>query len=88
MVRINVARESQPFDPFSVAVWVPACVKVNPFQMYGNSLLHILMLELLLRLGVTVRFKVASESQPFSAFNVTVWVPACVNVNPFQIYGN
>ena len=38
--------------------------------------------------GVTVRFNVATESQPAELVKVSTCVPALVNVKLFQVYGS
>ena len=42
-------------------------VKVNPFQVYGNSVSHIVMSVVLVGVGSTVKFNVARLSQPVTA---------------------
>ena len=67
-VKFNVASESHPVTALvSVAVWLSVVVNVNPFQVYGNSVSHIVMSVVLVKVGFTVRFNVASESHPVTA---------------------
>ena len=40
------------------------------------------------KFGLTVKFKVATESQPATVINVTEYVPAIVYVLPFHEYGS
>ena len=42
-------------------------VNVRPFQVYGSSVSHIVISVVLVKVGSTVRFNVASESQPVTA---------------------
>ena len=64
-VRFNVVNESHPVTKLvSVAVWLPPTAKLKPFQVYGNSVSHIVMSVVLVSVGSTVRFNVASESHP------------------------
>ena len=50
---------------------------------------HIVMSVVLVSVGSTVRFNVASESQPVTALvRVAVWLSVVVNVSPFQVYGS
>ena len=85
-VRFNVASESQPVTALvSVAVWLSVVVNVNPFQVYGSSVSQMVMSVVLVRVGSTVRFNVANESQPVTALvSVAVWLSVVVNVSPFQ----
>ena len=89
-VRFNVARESHPVTALvSVAVWLSVVVNVNPFQVYGNSVSQIVISVVLVKVGSTVKFNVASESHPVTALvSVAVWLSVVVNVSPFQVYGN
>ncbi len=43
------------------------------------------MFVVLVTTGLTVKFKVATESQPAELVSVAVWLPAALNVNPFQL---
>ena len=64
-VKFNVASESQPVTTLvSVAVWLCVVVNVNPFQVYGSSVSQMVMSVVLVSVGSTVKFNVASESQP------------------------
>ena len=42
-------------------------VNVRPFQVYGNSVSQIVMSVVLVKVGFTVKFNVASESHPVTA---------------------
>ena len=43
----------------------------------------------LVKVGSTVRFNVARESQPVTALvSVAVWLSVIVKVSPFQVYGS
>jgi hypothetical protein len=64
IVRFSVAKLSQPPLVFRVAVWVPAALKVNPFQLYGSFAEQILRLIAEVMGGAIVRFSVARLSQP------------------------
>jgi len=46
------------------------------------------VLVVLVRVGLTVRFRVAMESQPAALVRLAVYVPAALIVCPFQLYGN
>ncbi len=46
------------------------------------------MFVVLVTVGVTVRFNVATESQPDPLVKVSTCVPALVNVKLFQVYGS
>ena len=87
-VKFNVASESQPADDVSVAVCEPAAVNVKPFHEYGSRLSHIVIAVVLVTSGFTVKFKVASESQPADDVSVAVCEPAAENVKPFHEYGS
>ena len=63
-VRFSVATESQPATLVRFAVNVPAAFIVCPFQLYGSWFAHIVVLVVLVRVAVTVKFSVAIESQP------------------------
>ena len=63
--KFNVASESHPVTALvRVAVWLSVAVNVNPFQVYGSSVSHMVMSVVLVSVGSTVRFNVASESHP------------------------
>ena len=62
-VNINVATESQPLALLSLAVYVPAAVMLCPFQVYGNWLLQIVVLVVLVTAGLTVRLEVGRVGQ-------------------------
>ena len=63
-VRFKVATESQPAALVRLAVYVPAALMVCPFQLYGNWLVQMVVLVVLVSVAVTVRLRVAIESQP------------------------
>ena len=42
-------------------------MNVNPFQVYGSSVSHIVISVVLVSVGFTVRFNVANESHPVTA---------------------
>ena len=85
-VRFNVASESHPVNALvSVAVWLPPTAKLKPFQVYGSSVSHIVRSVVLVSVGSTVRFNVASESHPVPALvSVAVWLPPTAKLKPFQ----
>ncbi len=87
-VRFNVATESQPAAFVKVTDCEPAALKVNPFQLYGNWASQIVMFVVEVTDGLTVRFNVATESQPAAFVKVTDCEPAALKVKPFQVYGN
>ncbi len=87
-VKFSVAIESQPTELVSVSFIDPAAVNILPFQVYGNDDGQMLVFVVLVTTELTVKFNVATESQPTEFANVSVKVPAVVNVLPFQVYGN
>ena len=42
-------------------------MNVNPFQVYGSSVSHMVISVVLVKVGSTVKFNVASESHPVTA---------------------
>jgi hypothetical protein len=78
--RFNVATESQPLTLVRLAVYVPAALIVWPFQEYGNWLLQIVVLVVLVSVELTVKFRVATESQPLAEIKLAVYVPAALIV--------
>ena len=67
-VKFNVAKLSHPVTALvSVAVWLSVPLNVRPFQVYGNSVSHIVISVVLVIVGSTFRFNVASESHPVTA---------------------
>ena len=84
-IRLREAMESQPAIDLRFAVYVPAALMLCPFQLYGNWLVQIVVLVVLVNVGVTVRFKVAMESQPAAVVRLSVYVPAALIVCPFQV---
>ena len=69
---INVAIESQPATLVKVSLYVPAVLYVLPCQVYGNWLLHIVMVSALVSIELTFNVSVTTESQPATLFSVTV----------------
>ena len=88
--KFKVAKESQPVTKLvKLAVWLSDPLNVNPFQSKGRSLSQIVRSVLLVKVGFTITFKVAKESQPVTTLvKVEVSVPAPLNVNPFQSKGS
>ena len=67
-VKFNVASESHPVTALVIeAVWLSVVVNVRPFQVYGNSVSQIVISVVLVSVGSTVKFNVASESHPVTA---------------------
>jgi hypothetical protein len=71
-VKFNVAMESQPLALVRFAVYVPAALIVCPFQEYGNWLLQIVVLVVLVSVALTVSTNVAIESQPLTLVRFAV----------------
>jgi len=71
-VKLRVATESQPAAFVRLAVYVPAALIVCPFQLYGNWVEQMVVLVVLVRVGLTVRFRVAMESQPAALVKLAV----------------
>src|SRR4030095_11005728 len=86
--KFNAAMESHPAALIKLAVYVPAAVIVWPFQVYGNWLLQIVVLVVLVRVGFTAKFNAAVESHPAALIKLAVYIPAALIVWPFQVYGN
>src|SRR4030095_6928738 len=86
--KFNVATESQPAALIKLAVYVPAAVMVWPLQVYGSWLSQIVVFVVLVSVGFTAKFNVATESHPAALIRLAVYVPAAVIVCPFQVYGN
>ena len=63
-VKFNVATESHPAVLVRLAVYVPAALMDCPFQLYGSWLAQIVVLVVLVSVGLTIRFSVATESHP------------------------
>jgi len=63
-VSTNVAIESQPLTLIRFAVYVPAALMFCPFQMYGNWLVQIVVLVVLVSVAFAASINVAIESQP------------------------
>jgi hypothetical protein len=61
---------------------------VCPFQLYGSWLLQIVVFVVLVSVGLTVKLRVATESQPLALVRFAVYVPAALMVCPFQEYGS
>ena len=71
-VKFSVAIESQPAPLVRLAVYVPATLKVCPFQLYGSWLEQIVISVVLVSIGVTARLRVAMESQPATLVRLAV----------------
>src|SRR5678815_3925021 len=80
--RISVATESQPVALTRVSLYVPAAVMLMPFQRYGNAFAHIVVLVVLVTAALTVKLRVATESQPVALTSVSLYVPAAVMLIP------
>ena len=87
-VRFKVATESQPATLVKVVDCEPAALNVKPFQVYGSALSQMVVFVVLVNIGFTVKFKVATESQPATEVNVVDCEPAALKVSPFQEYGS
>jgi len=72
IVTFKIATESQPFELFRVAVYVPPALIDWPFQAYGNWLGQRPMFVVLAVALFTVRFSVAMLSQLLLFVNVTL----------------
>ena len=83
-VKFNVATESHPATEVNVADCEPAALNVKPFQEYGSALSQIVVFIVLVSVGFTVKFNVATESHPATEVNVVDCEPAALNVKPFQ----
>jgi heme-binding NEAT domain protein len=70
-----------------VKVCVPAALKVNPFQIRGNSFSQIVESKEDENTGRTVKFNVTILSQPFIEFKVIVGLEVDEKLNPFHKYG-
>jgi hypothetical protein len=77
-VTVKVTVESHDALLVRFAVYVPAALIFCPFQLYGNWLLHNVMLEELEVLLLIVRFKVTIESHPDALVPVHVYTPLVV----------
>ena len=69
--RFKVATESQPSDDVSVTEYDPLASYRLLFQVKGSSVSQIVMLVDEAVIGLTIRFKVATESQPRDEVSVT-----------------
>jgi len=87
-VKFKVARLSHPAALVKLAVKTPASVQLFPFQLYGNSFAQTEILVVENVGNFTLKFKVATLSQPAALVKGTVKVPASVMVFPFQLKGN
>ena len=87
-IKFNVAIESQPLMLVRLAVYVPAALMVWPFQVNGNWFVQMAVLVVLVSVGLTIRIKVAIESQPLMLVRLSVYVPAAFIAWPFQVYGS
>src|SRR5258705_391002 len=59
-----------------------------PFHVYGNWLVQMVVLVVLVTAGLTVNINVAIESQPDALVSVAVYVRAAVMFCPFHVFGN
>jgi uncharacterized membrane protein YqjE len=84
-VSIRVATESQPVALTSVSLYVPAAVMLMPFHRYGSAFAHIVVLVVLVTAALTVKLRVATESQPLELIRVSLYVPAAVMLIPFHV---
>jgi hypothetical protein len=89
-VTFKVAKLSQPVTTLvKGAVCEPAEAKFKPFQSNGNSVSHTVVSVVLVKVGFTVTFKVAKESQPVTTLaSVAVCEPAAAKFKPFQSNGS
>ena len=89
---VRVRMESQPAGVAlgTVTVCVPACVNVTPWKVNGSSLSQTVAVCVPLRTGFTVTVRVSIESHPAGVAlgTVTVCVPACVKVTPWNVNGS
>ena len=79
-IRFKVATESHPAALIKLAVYVPAALIVWPFQVYGSWLSQIVVFVMLVNVAFTIKFKVATESQPAVLIRLAVYVPAALIV--------
>jgi hypothetical protein len=63
-------------------------VKVRPFHVKGNAVVHMVSKVVDDVVWFTVRFKVAALSQPLLLLRCAVCELLPVNVRPFQVYGS
>ena len=61
---------------------------ICPFQLYGNWLVQMVVLVVLVNVAVTTRLRVAIESQPAALLRLAVYDPEALIVCPFQEYGS
>ena len=83
--KVSVTIESQPLIFCSVAVVVPAWIKVCPFHVYGNAPSHIVMVSVPVTFGLTFNVRVTIESHPLIFCKIAVAVPGWVKLCPFQL---
>jgi hypothetical protein len=83
-VRFRVAMESQPAALIKVTGYEPLSVNMFPFQAYGSCAGQMVISVVLETDGLTIRFRVAMESQPAALIKVTGYEPLSVYVFPFQ----
>ena len=88
IVKFKVAIESQPAVLVVLKVYVPAILYGVPFQVYGNAAEQTEIFVVETVSFKTLRFKVATESQPAAFVVLKVYVPALLYGVPFQVYGN
>jgi hypothetical protein len=82
MVSTKVALESQPLAVVPLYVYVPLCVYVWPFQVYGPQAFCCVVGPVMLSL--IVKFKEIMESHPATVCKVSEYVPLCEYVCPFH----
>jgi hypothetical protein len=87
-VRFSMAMESQPAALVKVTGYEPLSEYEFPFQTYGSCAWQMVISVMLETDGLTVRFRVAMESQPTALVKVTGYEPLSVYRFPFQTYGN
>ena len=87
-VRFIVAALSQLLLLLKCAVCDPLPVKVRPFHVKGNAVVHMVSKVADDVVWFTVRFNVAALSQPLPLLRCAVCELVPVNVRPFHEYGN
>ena len=89
-VTFKVAKLSQPETALTKdTVCDSVVVNVIPFQSKGTSVSHTVVSVSDSKVLFTLKFNVASESQPVTTLvSGAVWEPAEAKINPFQVYGS
>ena len=64
---------------------MPAVVMTFPFQLYGTWEAQMVRLVKLVAVGLTVRFRIATESQPVDAKRFAEYIPELTIDCPFQV---